>query len=324
MASQRAAPSVTAMPRQPKRSGGFETFVSAPTPLGTGGTSASASDRTSLGELLRAARAARGLSQMELSLRIGVSQRHLGFLEVNRSRPSRGMLLTILDELKPPQSIRNATLIAAGFAPEALAVRAGTPLFGLMQNMLDAHDPLPAVVFDAHWYAQSLSVGGRRLCQLLMPRARSWATQSGGLDMIDAVADPAGFLAMAREPERAAAILLAQFWTEAWARPALFGRVKACDEELRARYGRLDDSPRDAGTPHIRLCFDTPIGVLRFSCFQSIPGLPQDISTMSHRIELWYPEDQPTRAALDRLAKADDTAPTGLATSRTAHAIRHR
>lgn len=277
---------------------GFEVFVEEATGRDRSSSSRLRGDEPTLGELLRAARKARGHSQMSLSLQIGVSQRHLGFLEVDRARPSRGMLLTILDALSPPQSIRNATLYAAGYRSEAMTGRAGAAMAGLMQTLLDAHDPFPAVIFDPDWYARGLSKGGQRLCSLLMPGARGWGRDGAPLDMIDAVADPAGLLSQAREPEQAAAILLAQFRTEAWARPSLLARVRACGRELDARFGRLSASPREAGAPYLQLCFDTRFGVLRFSCFQSIPGIPQDVSTSSDRIELWYPDDSHTREVL--------------------------
>ncbi|WP_439569582.1 helix-turn-helix domain-containing protein [Sphingopyxis sp.] len=303
MSTGRIASGTAARSRRTTETEGTDTFAEASVAAVPARSRSPQPGKAALGTLLRAARAARGLSQMELSLRIGVSQRHLGFLEVNRSRPSRGMLLTILDALNPPRSIRNATLIAAGFGPEPLTERAGIAMSRLMQTMLDAHDPFPAVVFDSDWYARSLSAGGRHLCELLMPRARGWAGADGKLDMIDAVADPDGLLSTARDAERAAATLLAQFWTEAWARPALLDRVRACGSELEARYGPLDASPREAGAPYLQLCFDTALGPLSFSCFQSIPGLPQDVSTTSHRIELWYPDDDHTRSVLEKWAK---------------------
>ena len=66
---------------------------------------------------LQQARKARRLSQLELSLRMGVSQRHVSFVESGRSRPSRDLLLTWLQELDAPLALRNAALLQA---PDAL------------------------------------------------------------------------------------------------------------------------------------------------------------------------------------------------------------
>ena len=54
---------------------------------------------TSLRETLQTARKSKRLSQLELALRMGVSQRHLSFVESGRAQPSRELLLTWLHEL---------------------------------------------------------------------------------------------------------------------------------------------------------------------------------------------------------------------------------
>ncbi|MBB3283779.1 helix-turn-helix domain-containing protein [Mitsuaria sp. BK037] len=52
--------------------------------------------------LLPQLRRERRLSQLELSLRVGVSQRHLSCIETGRARPSREMLIALLDALDAP------------------------------------------------------------------------------------------------------------------------------------------------------------------------------------------------------------------------------
>ena len=49
------------------------------------------------------------VSQLELSVRVGVSQRHLSFAESSRARPSRELLLAWLEELDLP------LVVAGGF-----------------------------------------------------------------------------------------------------------------------------------------------------------------------------------------------------------------
>ena len=71
----------------------------------------------SFGSILREWRRARGVSQLELSLMCGLSQKHLSFLESGRSRPSRGMVLHLGSALGVPLRQQNAMLLAAGFAP---------------------------------------------------------------------------------------------------------------------------------------------------------------------------------------------------------------
>lgn len=70
-----------------------------------------------LGNPLRHARATRDVSQRELALRLGVSQRHVSYVEGNRARPSRDLIVSWIREVGAPLSLCNAALLPAGFAP---------------------------------------------------------------------------------------------------------------------------------------------------------------------------------------------------------------
>lgn len=71
----------------------------------------------SLQTTLQIARKSKRLSQLELALRMGVSQRHVSFVESGRAQPSRELLLNWLHELQAPLALRNVALQQAGFAP---------------------------------------------------------------------------------------------------------------------------------------------------------------------------------------------------------------
>ena len=83
-----------------------------------------------VGVLLRDWRARRRVSQLDLSLSVGVSARHLSFIETGRSRPSPEMVLALAEGLDIPLRERNTLLLAAGFAPppSQLTVKAGQSL----------------------------------------------------------------------------------------------------------------------------------------------------------------------------------------------------
>src|SRR5687767_5991561 len=70
----------------------------------------------SFGEALRELRRARDLSQMGLAELADTSQRHVSFLELGRSQPSRVMVLQIAEALGLSLQDRNRLLVAAGFA----------------------------------------------------------------------------------------------------------------------------------------------------------------------------------------------------------------
>jgi transcriptional regulator with XRE-family HTH domain len=69
------------------------------------------------GDLLRQWRQRRRCSQLDLALDTGISTRHLSFVETGRSRPSRGLLLALAEQLDVPLRERNALMLAAGYAP---------------------------------------------------------------------------------------------------------------------------------------------------------------------------------------------------------------
>lgn len=104
------------------------------------------------GELLRGWRTRRRRSQMDLALDVGVSTRHLSFVETGRSRASRELLLDLADHLEVPLRERNALLLAAGYAPvygestldsgDLDAVR------DALGHLLAGHEPFPALVID--------------------------------------------------------------------------------------------------------------------------------------------------------------------------------
>ena len=105
-----------------------------------------------VGELLRAWRQRRSLSQLELALDADVSSRHVSFLETGRARPSRAMVLRLAEHLEIPLRERNALLLAAGYAPafaeRALDSEQMEPVRAALARFLRAHEPFPAVVID--------------------------------------------------------------------------------------------------------------------------------------------------------------------------------
>src|SRR5579871_2496456 len=95
------------------------------------------------------------MSQLELALSSGVSQRHVSFLESGRARPSRSMILQLSETLEVPLRERNGWLTAAGFAPVFRARPLDDPQMNQVMNavrlMLKNHEPFPASAIDRSW-----------------------------------------------------------------------------------------------------------------------------------------------------------------------------
>ena len=112
-------------------------------------------DRPHVGALLRSWRTRRNLSQLDLALEANVSARHVSFVETGRSRPSAEMVVHLAEQLQVPLRDRNQLLLAAGYAPvygqRDLDEPAMGPVREVVERVLAAHEPFPALVVDRHW-----------------------------------------------------------------------------------------------------------------------------------------------------------------------------
>ena len=128
---------------------------------------------TTVGAMLRDWREDRRRSQMDLALDVGVSTRHLSFVETGKSKPSPELVLALAEHLDVPLRERNTMLLAAGYAPRyqqtPLDDEAMASVRKALSELIRAHDPYPAVVVDRRWDvvmantgAQALPRGGRR------------------------------------------------------------------------------------------------------------------------------------------------------------------
>jgi transcriptional regulator with XRE-family HTH domain len=99
---------------------------------------------------LRRWRAARRVSQLELALRAGTTQRHVSYIEQGRSRPGRAMVVRLAESLELSLRERNALLLAAGYAPvfpeSPLDDQALQTVREALEGILVGHLPYPALV----------------------------------------------------------------------------------------------------------------------------------------------------------------------------------
>lgn len=103
---------------------------------------------------LRRWRTARRLSQLELAVRAGTTQRHVSYLEQGRSRPGRNVVVRLAETLQLTLRERNQLLLAAGLAPafpeSPLDDTALRPVRRALDTILDGHLPFPAMVVRPH------------------------------------------------------------------------------------------------------------------------------------------------------------------------------
>lgn len=256
---------------------------------------------------LRAARQARRWSQLELSLRVGVSQRHLSYIENGRAKPSRHMLLAIADALELPLAERNALLLAAGYAPHygerPLASAELAPVRDALTRLLDAHEPFPALVLDAEWNVRLANRGAEALARDL--GRKSPLTPPPGTEPTNLLrhlfADDGPQRRILNFDEIAAAT-----WSrarhEAVHHPPLAALLREIEPKLPAAlHKRAAATAVQPAGALLATRFATSRGALSFFSAFTTFGTPQDITVASLRVEHFFPADAATEAAMHEL-----------------------
>ncbi len=257
-----------------------------------------------LPDTLQQARRARRISQLELALRLGVSQRHVSFVETGRARPSRELLTRWLGELEAPLALRNTALLQAGFAPPYRATSWDDPDLaaarGALQQLLMAHEPMPALILDAQWNLLQLNRGGQWLAATLMPPEVLESANGGPANLVDMLIHPMGLTRPLVNLREAGPAFLAQLRAEATWQPELASRAEAFEALLRQRLEGPVPPGADAGRPPplLTLRFASPWGELAFFRMFTTFGTPQDITLASLKVEHLFAADAATRAVL--------------------------
>lgn len=243
-------------------------------------------------------------SQLELSFRLGVSQRHVSFVESGRAKPSRGLLMAWLNELDAPLALRNHALLQAGYAPAYGSAPIDDPALaeanGALEHLLRAHDPMPALVLDARWNVVRLNRGGRWLASVLLPSVAVDA--AAPLNLLDALAHPDGLTRLVVNLQDVGPAMLARLRQEAVVHPALTPKVEAFAAVLRARLGpqaTLHGGWLQPAAPVLTTRYATVVGELAFFSMFTTFGTPQEITLASLRVEHLFAADAATRAALE-------------------------
>ena len=247
-------------------------------------------------DTLRRWRRLRRLSQLDLALAADVSARHISFLETGRARPSRMMVTHLASVFEVPRADRNHMLAAAGFAPaygeRALSEAEMQPVRNAIQWTLERHNPFPGVVIDRHWTAIEMNQATARL---------SGAVDVGlGDNLVEALLSPALRRALVNWSElihHAARRLTTE--SAALGGDAVLDRYAA---QIAAELKGSPTTPPDRFPPFIPAVYRMGDAELRLISTLASFGSAEDVALADLRIELMFPEDDLTRAFLQRMA----------------------
>lgn len=235
----------------------------------------------------------RRLSQLDLACEIGISTRHLSFIETGRSQPSREMLLNLAEGLEVPLRERNELLLAAGFAP----VYSARPLEDATLNtvrkavdqVLTGHQPLPALAVDRHW---NLVAANNAVAPLLVGAAPELV--SPPINVLRLSLHPDGIARrIVNLPEwRAHLLERLRHQVEVTADPILSGLLAELrDYPVPSKSSRHADVSSSVVVP---LELATESRTLKLFSTTTVFGTPLDVTVSEIAIESFFPADEQT------------------------------
>jgi transcriptional regulator with XRE-family HTH domain len=260
---------------------------------------------SSVGELIREWRTRRRMSQLDLAGEAEISQRHLSFVESGRAAPSREMVIRLSERLEIPLRQRNRLLLVAGFAPgygeSRLDDASFAPAMEAVRMVLAGHEPNPAAAVDRNW---NLVAANRAIGPLLAGVADASLLEPP-VNVLRLSLHPGGMAPRIVNLGEWRAHLLERLrrQNEIFADPAL----EELERELRSYPGGVTQTRpiHNEGTA-IAHMLKLRVGDATLSLISTITvfGTPLDVTLSELAIESFFPADEATRMALERLSLA--------------------
>jgi transcriptional regulator with XRE-family HTH domain len=248
----------------------------------------------------------RGFSQLQLALAAACSQRHVSFLELGRSKPSREMVLRLSTVLEVPPRHSNELLRAAGYAPVWTETDLGAPALAPIRDALDyilaQQEPFPAVVVDRRWNLVQANKAAVALVEFLVGPIEPGAA----LNLADALVAPDVL-----RPHLSNWTDVVRYFIRSVEADAV-ADATAETADLLERLLRYEDvqsvmspaAPPSANGPVLPMHFRRGETELRLFTTIATLGTPQDITLQELRIESFFPIDDATRAVFRGWAAA--------------------
>ncbi len=245
------------------------------------------------GQLLKSWRGRRHISQLDLALDAGMSQRHISFLETGRSNPSRFAVRQICEALDMPAAERDVMLVSAGFAPQAVdlnwnaEVRAAVD--ASIDHVLNSHGPYPAISVDRIWNLQKANASAQKFFAL--------AGGTGQPNVLMDVFAPGVLRNNIRNWAEVVRALFRLLDLEVARHPhdvegrKLLSQLKSLPDVTAALQERSKEHP----APVVSIEFEIEGASLKLFSLIATVGMSMDATLDDMRIETLLPADEPTR-----------------------------
>ena len=257
------------------------------------------------GEIIRYWRRARGLSQTRLAEKVSVSFRHINYLENNKTRGSRDLLLRICEQLQLNYRAKNGLLVAAQYAPahsEAeLTGNEDKAVRQVLELILLGINPLPAMIIDRHLNVLMCNAGMERFIDTFA--ANPARLRQGGLTiprlnfhshgLRDGLKNPMELL----EAHMGRVHSVLEFSSFDHEEMQNYRYLQDLSNEFRERYGKEDLDSRVTKSPHpvIPVELEKDGVSLRIFTVISTVGSPRDVTLSEVQIDSGYPLDYETQ-----------------------------
>jgi transcriptional regulator with XRE-family HTH domain len=270
-------------------------------------TSTTAATEQQFHDLLKSWRTQSGISQLELSMRSDVSQKHISFLESSKSRPSQSMVIQICEAMDIPLRDRNTLLLAAGFAPLYQRRDLTEPEISsvnlALDMMLDQQEPYPAVVVDSLFNVLRVNNGALKLNTALFKVDHPEQLPVIANNVLRGLFHPDGYQRCVSNWHELAPIILRRLQNEIDAgkgSPELQVLLSELESYKGVPKHWKQHKPEQwlapiVTTPIVTIDIDT--GTERLSLLSTIStlGTPQDVTLEELRIESYFPGNDATR-----------------------------
>jgi len=232
----------------------------------------------------------------------------VSFLENGRAQPSRDMVLRLASNLDVPLRDQNSMLVAAGFGAEfaepSLEQGLSPAIESALGRMLEQQEPFPLVVMDRCYNALRTN---RAALSLLGQFVRNPTRLGTPPNMLRLLFDPELARPFIVEWERVARALLSRAHREALAHPgdgSLAALVRSLFEypDVPESFRQPDFSSPSEPTLAFRVRRDDL--ELAFLTTVTVFNAPQNVTLDELRIESYFPLDEATARACERLQSA--------------------
>jgi transcriptional regulator with XRE-family HTH domain len=237
------------------------------------------------------------LSQLQLAAAADCSQRHISFLELGRTQPSREMMRRLSAALGLSFRQSNELLLAAGFAPiwsdTPLDAETLAPIRQALNFMLEQQEPYPAVVVDRRWNLLQANKGAVAMVEFLVGPL----TPGAAINLADALVAPDVLRPHLTNWQEVVAYFVRSVEADAAADAT---KESAALRDRLLTYPGVQES---LATPSAETVAP-PVLPMRFAKGQvslelfttlTILGMPQDASLQEMRIECFFPLNEETR-----------------------------